>query len=386
MRKSIMIRITALACMAALLVGCNLVRVNPEKDRQLVIAVVNGEDILKGDYLDMYEQQRYYYGITEDVENDPDQKESIQKFKESILDSLVVWKIIEQKAAEAGYTVTEEDLIKAREDTIADWADYLKSLDEDQGNEVLTREEYEHKAVESLQQTADERYTTVEEIIRKQAVAEKSQAFQDETLKDQVATVAEVESYYQENLSSQQQDPSTISSAGVTLYQTPGVKVRYIRLDMNDEQKAEYDTLAADNQAAADTYLKEQLYDRASSLAAEARGETDWEAMKEAYAEDDLVFFILEPFDMRKGGGWDDDIIDQLMVLNAGDVAEPIINNSAYYIYAVDEKLSEKVFTLDEKRDEIQDYLDTQKKNEKWSELTQQWRDASEVKLYKGRL
>lgn len=386
MRKSIMIRITALACMAALLVGCNLVRVNPEKDRQLVIAVVNGEDILKGDYLDMYEQQRYYYGITEELANDPDQKEYVEQFKENILDSLVVWKVIEQKAAEAGYTVTEEDLIKAREDTIADWADYLKSLDEDQGNEVLTQEEYEHKAVESLQQTADQRYTTVEEIIRKQAVAEKSQAFQDETLKDEVATVAEVESYYQKNLSSQQQDPSTISSAGVTLYQTPGVKVHYIRLDMSEEQKAEYNTLAADNQAAADTYLKEQLYDRASSLAAEARGEDDWEAMKKAYAEDDLVFFTLEPFDMRKGGGWSDDIIDQLMALNAGDVAEPIINNSAYYIYAVDEKLSEKVFTLDEKRDEIQDYLDTQKKNEKWSELTQQWRDESKVKLYKGRL
>ena len=301
MAKNTLIRIAALVCMASLLVGCNLVRVNPEKNRQLVIATVNGEDVLKGDFLDQYEQAKYYSGITDETENDPQYKDYIDQVKGSILDDLITTKIVEQKAREAGYTVTEEDLVKAKEDTIADWADYLKSVDENQGVDILTQEEYEQKAVESLQQAAEDRYTTVEEVIRQQALAERSQAYMDDTLAGETATPAEVESYYQENLASQQADISTISSADVILYETEGVKTRYIRLKMDGEQQAEYDSLAEDNEGAAASYLEDQLYDRAVELKDEA-AESDWDAMQENY-EDDAQVFMSTHF-LRYAPGW----------------------------------------------------------------------------------
>ena len=384
MGKNTLVRIAALVCMASLLVGCSLVRVNPEKDRQLVIATVNGEDILKSDFLDQYEQSKYYNGITDEAENDPQYKDFIDQVKESILDSLIINKIVEQKAREAGYTVTEEDLVKAREETISEWAEYLKSVDESQDAEVLTQEEYEQKAVESLQQVAEERYTSVEDLIRTQAVAEQSQAFKDATLADQTAAPAEVESYYQENLSSQQADISTISSADVILYETEGVNGRYIRLKLDAEHQAEYDNLA-DNEGAAASYLEDQLYDRAVELKGEAM-ESDWDAMQEKYTDDPQIFMSTTSFDMRRGGAWEDAVIDPLMVLNPEDISDPMQHQGAYFIFRVDEQLHEKVYTLEEKQDEIQDFLDQQKKDEKWTELTAQWKDESDIKTYKGRI
>jgi|GEM_PF-3687787 len=385
MGKNTLIRIAALVCMASLLVGCNLVRVNPEKDRQLVVATVNGEDVLKGDFLDQYEQAKYYSGVSDEYENDPQYKEYIDQIKESILDQLITDKIVEQKAKAAGYTVTEEDLVKAKEDTIAEWADYLKSVDENQGLEPLTQEEYEQKAVESLQQVADERYTTVEGVIRKQAMAEKAQAFKDDTLADQTATASEVESYYQENLASQQADTSTISSADVVLYETEGVSARYIRLKLDAEHQAEYDDLANDNEGAAASYLEDQLYDRAMELKDEATG-SDWDAMQEKYTDDPQVFMSATPFDMRRGGAWEDTIIDPLMELSAGDLSDPMQHQGAYFVFRVDEQLPETVYTLEEKQDEIQTFLDQQKKDAKWTELTGQWKDESDIKTYKGRI
>lgn len=385
MGKNTVVRIAALVCMASLLVGCNLVRVNPEKDRQLVIATVNGEDILKSDFLDQYEQSKYYYNLTDEMENDPQYKEYIDEIKQSILDSLVTTKIVEQKAREAGYTVTEEDLVKAREETIAEWAEYLKSVDESQDAELLTQEEYEQKAVESLQQVADERYTTVEDVIRIQALAEQSQAFMDETLADETAGVAEVETYYQENLASQQADISTISSADVVLYETEGVNTRYIRLKLDAEQQVEYDSLAADNEGAAASFLEDNLYDRAVELKNEAM-EFDWEAMQETYKDDVQIFMSTTSFDMRRGGAWEDTVIDPLTALNPGDISDPMQHEGAYFVFRVDEQLHETVYTLEEKQEEIQTFLDQQKKDEKWTEFTGQWKEESTIKTYKGRM
>lgn len=385
MGKNTWVRIAALVCMAMLLVGCNLIRVNPEKDRQLVIATVNGEDVLKGDFLDLYAQAKYYSGISDDMEKNANYKELIEQVKDNVLENLIVSKIVEQKAREAGYTVTEDDLIQAKEDTIAEWAEYLKALDESQGLEVLSQEEYEQKAVESLQKTADERYTTVEEVIRLQAIAGKTQEFQDATLADVAATDSDIESYYQENLASQQEDTSTISSADVVLYQTEGVKTHYFRVKLNDEQQGEYDKLAADDESGAASYLENELYDRAMELKNEA-AEIEWDAMKEKYEEDDQVSFITTPFEMRRGGNWEDTIIDALMKLEPGDISDPMQRDGAYFIFVVDEQLKEKVYTLEEKREEIREFLDQKQKDEKWTELTEQWKEESDIKTYKGRL
>lgn len=387
MGKNIIVRLAALACMASMLVGCTLVRVNPEKDSKLVVAVVNGEDVLKGDYLAAYEQQKIYlqyYGITDENMDDPEYKDTVKAFQDSILDALVTNKVVEQKAIAAGYTVTDEDLITAREDTIAQWADYLKSADESAGTETLSQEEYEQKAVDQLQEAADAQYITVEELIQKQAMADKVQAYQDEMLKDEVAGADEVEKYYQDNLASQQKDITTISSADVVLYDTPGVKAHYVRVKLNDEQQAEYDAL--ENEGAQATYLEQNLKTKAEALKEEAE-ETDAEAMKEKYADDAQVSFVIDPYDMRKGGTyWDDSLVEALMNYSAGDVSDPQINEGAYYVFWIDEKLTEKVYTMDEKKQEIQDFLDGQKKDEKWTELTDQWKSESKIKTYKGRL
>ena len=89
---------------------------------------------------------------------------------------------------------------------------------------------------------------------------------------------------------------------------------------------------------------------------------------------------------MRRGGNWDDAVIDPLTELNPGDLSDPVQHEGAYFVFLIEEQLHEKVYTLEEKQDEIQEFLDQQKKNEKWTELTDQWKEESDIKTYKGRI
>jgi foldase protein PrsA len=68
--------LTVIPCMD---VGCGLVQVDPEKDRQRVVAEVDGEKILKGEVLDLYDQQKVFWGITEEQEKDPEYKDFIKQ-------------------------------------------------------------------------------------------------------------------------------------------------------------------------------------------------------------------------------------------------------------------------------------------------------------------
>ena len=104
-------RVGLILCIISLFVsavGCDTVKVDPEKDRQRVVAKVDGDEILKGEFLDLYNQYKGIYGITDEVEDNPEYKDTIAQVKGMILDQLITEKIVYNKAVESGFKVDDE--------------------------------------------------------------------------------------------------------------------------------------------------------------------------------------------------------------------------------------------------------------------------------------
>ena len=90
-------------CILMTAAGCSLVRINPERDAQVVLAQVGLVQITKGEFNTQWNQWKQQLGITEDIENSTEYAETIDSFKEMLLDSMVEEEVIKQEAKKRGY-------------------------------------------------------------------------------------------------------------------------------------------------------------------------------------------------------------------------------------------------------------------------------------------
>lgn len=111
------VRLLAVILLVAMLSGCSLVTVNPEK---VVVATVGEETITKADF-DAY-LNAYLSGYGYTIES-PEIAERLPEIKASIIDVLVEEKVLDMKIKELGLDqITEEDKAKAVQD-VQDWYD-----------------------------------------------------------------------------------------------------------------------------------------------------------------------------------------------------------------------------------------------------------------------
>ena len=94
MKKVIALAATVLMA-AGIFSGCTLVQVDAEADGNRVVAVVNGEKILKKDWYSVYYMYYMYYGSSAD-------QETLEQLKTTALDSLIYQTLWEQKAKDIG--------------------------------------------------------------------------------------------------------------------------------------------------------------------------------------------------------------------------------------------------------------------------------------------
>ncbi len=137
MRK---LKFVALALVCVMLFsGCSLVSIDSDRVGQQVIAEVNGEKIYKNQVnesdIQYYVQMMLYYNYgTSADQMDADQLEQMyQQQRESALQSLVLNKILVQKAKELGVTLTDEELAENREQA----ENYFKSQKDSIIEEVI---------------------------------------------------------------------------------------------------------------------------------------------------------------------------------------------------------------------------------------------------------
>lgn len=374
--------------------SCATVAVNEEKDRQLVIAKVNDVDILKADLLDIYEQQKAYYGITEDQEADPSMTEQIQQMKVSILDVLIENEVINQEAKAAGYEVTEAEIKQAEEDTVASILEYYKTIDaSNEDAKDKTEDEYRQDALEYIQTEADTMGVTVESIYQDIAEQEMVNQYRDEELKEVKASGSDVEQWYVENLATQQGDPSQAAYAQVKLYEPEGVQVKHILIQLDENELLEYQAKLTeeDGETKAREYADSVLLDDVESVLAQAKETPDeFEALIDEYGEDPGMVDNDEGYFVQATGQYMPAFEETALAMKSGEISEPIFIDGGryvgYHIIKAYEVKASVIYELEEKQEEIQVILDEEKKTTAWNEKVAEWVENADVKKYEKRL
>lgn len=137
MKKAVALAVAVLMA-AGIFSGCTLVKVDAEADGNRVVAVVNGEKILKKDWYSVYYMYYMYYGSSAS-------EETLEQLKTIALDSLIYQTLWEQKAKEAGYfEFTDEQRAQAREEVEKEMEEEIQSKADEMKEAVEGQSGYEN--------------------------------------------------------------------------------------------------------------------------------------------------------------------------------------------------------------------------------------------------
>lgn len=375
----------------AWIAGCGLVKVDPEKDRRRVVAEVDGDKILKGEFLDLYNQQKVYWGITEDIEKSEQYKDFIEEMKKDILEQLVERQLVKNKAKESGFDVNDGYTEKAREDLeaqIKQYAEFLKK----QGEEEKTDEEYYREAREVWEGQLTSLGISEEEYIEMLADDLMLIEFSEKMLEDVEVTDEDIQAYYLDNLMKQKEDPTLIQTAEVQLYRPPGmVRIKHITLPLPSSEQDEYNRLVQEEgQEEADKYLKEKLEaikPKAQEVYEKAIAGESFESLIETYGDDTTAYNKDEGYVIYEGSGmFIDEIEKAILEMKENEISQPLESPYGYHIIKLYKILPEEEFSIEDKKEEIKTVIIEDKKNDRWNSLIEEWKEKAKIKKYENRL
>ncbi|MGI6706877.1 MAG: peptidylprolyl isomerase [Clostridia bacterium] len=378
-------------------IGCSLINENPEKANNEVVAQVNGDKITKEEFTNIYDQVKINYGITEEIENDPEQSKMIKNLKVATLEQMISEKIVLQNAKKAGFMVKDDTLSQAKEEfenLIDNIAEQMRLQDqegqvddksrEDENNKDYLKEarDYVNEQLETINMTQDEYI----QYIAEQIIIEQ---FMEQALADIQATGGEIEQYYKEQLENQKTS-SSFTGYEVELYIPPERRVKHILIQLPEEEQDEYDRLLIDGKEdEARKYLDDKLKDiepKALEVLSKIGNGEDFEKLLDEYGQDPGMIDNEEGYLVRQDGQFVPEFEEAVFQLVKDQVSDLVPSRFGYHIIKLYEIRDEKVYTLEEKRDEIAQALENQKKSEAWSSKVTEWLENADIKRYEDRL
>jgi peptidyl-prolyl cis-trans isomerase C len=376
--------IVAVIIFSVTLTGCSASK-KTDEERDKIVAEVNGENILKGEVLDVYNAQKDYYGITAENESTDEYKELATSLKSSILENLVYSKLTMQKAKEAGYSVTDAILEQSK----TEFNGILTSVEEQiklqEGEDTSGNTDYTKKAQEFIDEQLKTMGKTQDEYIRVMAEQTVTQQFMDKTIGEIKISDEEIKSYYDNELKAQRSGTSTTADE-IQLYSSPGVRVKHILIQLPEEEQTEFNNLFNEQKTEeAQAYLEEKLkgiYPKAQEVLTKVKNGEDFEKLIEEYGEDPGMVGNDEGYIVRQDGEYAAEFEDASLKLKAGQTSELVSTVYGYHIIKAYEIVKEQIFTLAEKKDEIKQAVTTQKKDEKWQSFLDDWLGKATVKKY----
>jgi foldase protein PrsA len=341
------VRMTALV-MAAIFIfaGCSLVTVDPEKEKQLPVAEVNGDKILKADYVKQYdayisavEQQ---YGIDKNtLETSADYADTLAQMREDIVEGLITQKLVNQQVEKNNIALTDDDKKQVK--------DQLQQLKDAYGEEAFA------DMLAQQQMTEAE----LEQLLQEDTAQQK---LFDELTADITVTDDEVKKYYDENKDTEFTDPEMVTVSHI-LISIPEDKYSA------DEatKKAEYDKIKPE----------------AEQVLAKAKAGDDFAELVKQYSDDTGTKDQGGTLTFSREDQIEPAFIEASFALkNKGDISDLVQTSYGYHIIKLEEKIPSKVYTFEEKKQEIHDTLLLQKKNDKITALIEEWRNGSDIKKY----
>ena len=438
MKKAVALAVAVLMA-AGIFSGCTLVKVDAEADGNRVVAVVNGEKILKKDWYSVYYMYYMYYGSSAS-------EETLEQLKTIALDSLIYQTLWEQKAKEAGYfEFTDEQRAQAREEVEKEMEEEIQSKADEMKEAVEGQSGYENmdfyaEAKAAYERDMEEGGYTIDDLVQSKLDEMACNNYKEDLLKDIGPLEADIVAKYDE-LKKEQTESFTDSAkddyvsafndgtiivknlAGYSLVQH--ILVNFDEDDQDnitklykamtdaqsevDEKQEELDEAEDEDKTKLETELEElkqeledatKAYEEAAKEAAEKIQEkTDeiYESVKDADEEKFIEVRVEKTDDTgmnteeaaKKGYlvGDEDGMIQEfhdaaLALKEAGDISEPVLGPYGYHIIRKMEDIPEGFVELDKVRDEIKDSLTTTMRDEKWSSYQEEWYNAASIKKY----
>lgn len=378
-RKGIKFLILVLV-LATIMSGC--VQVNEEKDRSLVIAEVNGEQIKKGEILDQYHRG---YGEPEEYD---------EEIMLNILNSLIENKLVKQKAASAGHIVDEDVRKRAQEDYDQTIRTYGETLRQQAGEDADPDTDYEQKAREELQKIITESGQTEEDYLNLLAENIAILDFLDELLTDLKVEDNEIEEYYQEELEFQRDYPSMAAYySSVKIVTEPASRlVKHILIKLADEDTQGIDALRKEGKEEDADALREEklktIESNAKKVLDRANAEEDFEALIDLFGEDPGMELeeYKDGYSMLRDESMMPEFLEASFQLQEGEISDLVPTDYGYHIIKVYKATEDIIAPLEDVKEEIRSVLLNQKKSRKTGELIDQWLEEADIKRYEKRL
>jgi parvulin-like peptidyl-prolyl isomerase len=373
---------TLLLVLAVLLSSCGLVQVNEDKDRKIIVAKVNGEDILKGDLIDLY---KMYYGQTDEYDKD---------IMTGILDSLIEEELVKQKTAAAGHVVNDEIRGQAKEEFEQTIEDHAEKLKEQADEDADPNTDYLQLAKDDMKEYLESANITEEEFIEESAEYIAIQNYLDKLTDDLTVDDKEIEEYYQKELDSQLKYPSmTAYYSSVPIVTEPAMRrVKHILIKLPDEDTKSIQALRQEDKDDEADELREEkleaLQTKAEAVFAEAKSNKDFESLIVKHGEDPGMKEeeYKDGYTMYRDSGMYEEFLTASFELKEGEISELIATDVGYHIIKAYEATEDVIAPLVDVKEEIRTALLNKKKSEKTDELIKEWLEEADIKKYENRL
>lgn len=401
------IKITAIVLAFGLIfAGCSMVEVNEERDKETVIAKVNDEVILKGDFQNLYNMYVSYGYFREGFDTDPAQREDYEAAVEELVNSMINTKVMEIMAEQKGcFDFSPED----RSEIDADVADALNSYVEmyakvlvlEEANADLSEEELNALALENLDTfLADGEWGFTKQDIVDDYEATKAQDVLIETTTASIeVTEDEVKTYYDfltENAKSSYESGylsfESDASSGATLYYIPeGVRMaQHILVKIPDDIQQEITNLrnAGDAELLASRIEEGQkvIKDAADEAYQRASAGEDFVALIDELGEDPGMESNEYYMVMNPSQNFITEFSDGLFALkNVGDISEPIATDFGYHIIKYYGDMESGPVSYDELHDEIYESMLKDAQDQHFKEQIDLWKEDLNIKTYYNR-
>ncbi len=391
------LRYLALLLVAAFaLSGCNMIKINEERDGAQVVAEVNGEKITKKQVYDAA-------GLTWDVAEDGYTATNRNSMKAQALEGLIQDIVLKAKVKELGYD-------KFNADEEKEIADSLKTYRDSNYESILSKYQEQAKTDPSIkpEEKAEADITSYEQQLRHSKALQKAM---DAASKDIAATAEEVQAMYSDILSAEKSafdsDPSYVSiyemyyGYPILYYPSDGfVRVKQILIKIPEDAQKEISTMREGNLTDEANKKREEELKKIEAKAADALTKVKGAGADLTKLNELITQYNEDPGMTAESSGYlvykeskdyVQEFTDAAMALtDVGKPSELVATDYGYHILWLSEKHAKGEVPLDQVKDKITNLATESKKNEAWSTTVTGWVDAlkndKKIKTYNGRL
>ena len=371
------------------------------------VAEVNGTKITYGEYSQVMEEYLANYNMTMDTMTETLGEEQAAEYRSSIVDMIVLQKLMMEKAKELGLDTISEDEHTQSQAQAQEYLDYLK----DSYVQEVQAEASEQPSIDVTKES-EKRYDdevkrlgyTLEYLTERNEQDMILERVYNAMLADAQVTDEMIQAYYDENLELQKQtsldNPEDAlqnhidQTNDVELYLPETITsirmIKHILIALPDDVISSISTMRSNDQGQQATALRAQelnkIFDKATEVLAKAQAGEDFNTLVETYGEDPGM--TEEPqkskgYEVYEGVSMVDEFVEASLALpQVGAISDLVATDYGYHILQYVGSPTPGPVALEEVHDAIYDLLLVEQQDAVWEQSVKDLTDAATIVKY----